>query len=401
MIRRATRFLALPLLVALLAACGGPAGGPTPGPPQGGGSAAQVSAGSFHSLARTTDGRAFAWGWNFQGGLGVGDGADRATAAAVAAPAGTRFAQVAGGGLHSVAVTDDGRVYAWGRNTSGAVGDGVPGDRLSPTAIAMPGAAPVAAVAAGGDFSLALTDDGRLFAWGANGARQLGDGTTTTRTTPVVVQFLGDVRFVDVDAGGSHALALGDDGHVYAWGNNNEGQLGDGTTNPRSLPQAVALPGDPTVVAIAAGTEFSLVLTDDGTAYAWGLNLEGRLGDGTTEDRLLPVAVALPDGPSFVDVAAGSGHALALASDGALYAWGLNDVGQLGDGTTSARSLPGPVAAPAGTSFAAVDAGGSHVLALTEGGALLAWGWNARGQLGDGSSDDRSTPGPVALPTAP
>lgn len=401
MIRRATRFLAFPLLVALLAACGGPAGGPTPGPPQGGGDAAQVSAGNFHSLARTTDGRAFAWGWNFHGGLGVGDGQDRATAAAVAAPAGTRFAQVAGGGLHSVAVTDDGRVYAWGRNTSGAVGDGVPGDRLTPTAIAMPGGAPVAAVAAGGDFSLALADDGRLFAWGANGSRQLGDGTTTTRTTPVAVQFLGDVRFVDVDAGGSHALALGDDGKVYAWGNNNEGQLGDGTTNPRSLPQAVALPGDPTVVAIAAGTEFSLVLTDDGTAYAWGLNLEGRLGDGTTDDRLLPVVVALPDGPSFVDVAAGSGHALALASDGTLYAWGLNDVGQLGDGTTSARSLPGPVTAPAGTTFVAVDAGGSHALALTDGGALLAWGWNARGQLGDGSSDNRSAPGLVALPTAP
>lgn len=401
MIRRATRLFAPTLLAIALAACGGPSTGPTPGPPPGGGAPAQVSAGSFHSLARTTDGRAFAWGWNLHGGLGIGDGQDRATAAPVAAPAGMRFAQVAAGGLHSVAVTDDGRVYGWGRNTSGAVGNGVPGDRLSPTAVAMPGNATVAAVAAGSDFSLALSDDGRLFAWGANGARQLGDGTTTTRTTPVAVQVLGDVRFVDVDAGGIHALALGDDGRVYAWGGNDEGQLGDGTTNARSLPQAVALPGDPTVVAIAAGTEFSLVLTDDGTAYAWGLNLEGRLGDGTTEDRLLPVAVALPDGPSFVDVAAGGGHAFALASDGTLYAWGRNDVGQLGDGTTTARSLPVPVAAPAGATFAAVDASGSHALALTDGGALLAWGWNARGQLGDGSSDNRSTPGPVALPTAP
>lgn len=401
MTRRSIHTVATLLAATVLAACGGPVGNTDPGPPPGGGAPVQVSAGAFFSMALTDGGHAFAWGWNLHGGLGIGTGEDRATPAVVAAPDGVRFTQVAAGGLHAVALADDGRVFAWGRNTFGAVGDGMNSDRLAPRAIAVPTDATVVAVAAGGEFSLALTDAGHVYAWGANSSRQLGDGTTTTRTAPVAVQVLGDPTFVAIDAGGDHVLALTDDGQVFAWGANNEGQLGDGTTDTRSLPQAVALPGDPTVIGIAAGSEFSLALTEDGTAYAWGLNFSGALGDGTTTRRLQPVAVALPEGPTFVEVVAGGQHALARTSAGELVAWGNNGQGQLGDGTTDARSLPGPVTAPAGTRFVAVDANGSHVLALTDAGDLVAWGWNARGQLGDGTTSNRALPVVVPIPGNP
>ncbi|SPE52188.1 hypothetical protein SBV1_1460008 [Verrucomicrobia bacterium] len=232
-------------------------------------------------------------------------------------------------------------------------------------------------LSAGGYHTLAAKSTGTAWAWGANVFGGLGDGTTTERLTPVQVKNLAEVSAVS--AGFGHSLALNYDGTVCAWGYNSNGQLGDGTTVNKTVP--VRVPGLTNVVAISAACASSYALRNDGTVWAWGNNSFGELGDGTTTQRLSPVVV-----PSLVGVTnIGSGcwayHCLAICSNGTVWAWGWNNCGQLGDGTTYNRSTPVQVTnLPAAT---AVAAGGYHSLALTTGGAVWAWGTNGYGQLGN------------------
>jgi alpha-tubulin suppressor-like RCC1 family protein len=292
---------------------------------------------------------------------------------------------VSGGWGHSLAIRSDGIVWAWGANWAGQLGDGTNSRSLAPVVVS--GLSDVVAVAAGGDHSLALKSDGTVWAWGDNYFGQLGDGSNSNRNVPVQVPSLSDV--VAVAAGGRHSLAVKSDGTVWAWGENFFGQLGDGS-NSRS-PVPVAVSGLSDVVAIAAGYAHSLALKSDGTVWAWGDNWSGQLGDGTNTTRNVPVAVSgLTD---VVAIAAGYGHSLALKSDGTVWAWGDNWSGQLGDGTNSPSLVPVAVSGLSGV--VAVAAGSYHSLAVMSDGTVWAWGDNDYGQLGDGSNS--RSPVPVAV----
>jgi alpha-tubulin suppressor-like RCC1 family protein len=220
----------------------------------------------------------------------------------------------------------------------------------------------------------------QLLAWGYNQYGQLGDGTTTIAHLPESVA--GNV--VAAAAGSLHSLFVKSDGTLWAMGLNCYGQLCDGTTTDRQLPESVA--GN--VVAAAAGAYHSLYLKSDGTLWAMGWNCYGQLGDGTTTDRHLPESVA----SNVVAVAAGYFHSLFLKSDGTLWAMGYNGYGQLGDGTTTGRHLPKSVA----SNVVAVAAGGQPSLYLKSDGTLWAMGNNDNGQLGDGTTTDRYLPESVA-----
>ena len=194
-----------------------------------------------------------------------------------------------------------------------------------------------------------------------------------------------------VIAGGyAHSLRLRSDGTVWAWGNNANGQLGDGSTTERHTP--VPASGLAGVVAIAAGQLHSLALKSDGTVWAWGYNYYGQLGDGSTTDRWGPVPVSGLAG--VVAIAAGDWHSLALKSDGTVWAWGYNVAGELGDGSTTQRTAPVPVSGLTG--MVAIGGGLYHSLALKSDGTVWAWGWNYFGQLGDGTTTQRLTPVPVS-----
>jgi len=183
------------------------------------------------------------------------------------------------------------------------------------------------AVTAGGSHSLAIVSDGAVWAWGDNRNGQLGDGSNVDSHVPVRVRDLTDVTAV---AGGAyHSLALRGDGTVWAWGLNQWGELGDGTNDDSSVPVRVA--GLTGVRAVAAGGDYSLALLDDGTVWSWGLNEWATLGNGTTADSSLPVRVAGLTGVGAI--AAGLGHAHALAGDGTVWSWGYNWWGELGDGS--------------------------------------------------------------------
>jgi hypothetical protein len=211
--------------------------------------------------------------------------------------------------------------------------------------VTVSGLSSVALVTAGTSYSLALKGDGTVWAWGWNNVGQLGDGTTTNRSTPVQVSGLSGIVFIG--AGSSHSFAIKNDGTVWAWGANSNGQLGDGTTTNRATPVQVA--GLTGVAALDGGQTHTVALKTDGTVWTWGANNLGQLGDGTTTQRTTPVQVTGLAGVSAV--AAGDTYfSIALKSNGTIYSWGFNNYGQLGDGTTTNRLTPVPVVMSVGPS---------------------------------------------------
>ncbi|MGH7753722.1 MAG: RCC1 domain-containing protein, partial [Gemmatimonadales bacterium] len=247
-------------------------------------------------------------------------------------------------------------------------------------------------IAAGGSHSLAALADGSVLAWGDNDDGQLGVGSS--RGLPVVVRNLDGI--VGVAAGLNHSLALTANGLVWVWGRNVGGLLADGDRSDRLVP--VQVQGIHNVRAIAAGASHSLALripadSTVGTVWAWGGNFYGQLGDGTTTSRAVPVQV---QGLSAIQaIAAGGFHSLALAADGTVWAWGRNSSGQLGDGTIEDRPVRVPVQVQGLSAIRDIAAGGVHSLALQDCGQLWAWGANYNGQLGVGIGAERPRPVPV------
>ena len=288
------------------------------------------------------------------------------------------------GADHTVMATPDGRVYAFGENGNGQLGEGSFTDRTTP--VLLPTLTGVTALSAGFQFTLARTWDGQVFAWGANTSGKLGDGTTTQRTRPVPITTLANI--VALATGDSHSLALASDGRVFSWGDNVSGQLGLGSTIDALVPTEITTLSN--IVAIAAGDSHSLAISSGGQLYVWGSNGSSRLGDGTTTTRTSPTLIGLTN---VVGIAAGAAHSLALQGGGAVYSWGLGSSGQLGHGSTTLMSTPTLVS---GMHASAIAAGDNHSAAIRGDGTLLVWGANASGQVGDGSTIQRTSPTVIA-----
>ena len=379
-----------------------------------------IAGGGTHSLALVANGTVRAWGMNERGQLGNDSTIDSAVPVLVRWPPDNQHAldkitAIAAGGFHSLALRSDGTAWAWGDNVHGQLGDGTDVQRPTPVEVLSPGVLDVRAIAAGRDHSLELYGDiVNAFKWGSH-----LDGLPED-PAPRQVPLSPNAALVDADVDGGylHSLVLTTAGHVFAWGANDSGQLGDGTLTPHATPLSVRQPSGvgqlEDIKAIAAGTRHNLALTAHGGVYAWGENDTSQLGDGTTDPHPLPVLVKDPPGPSngvlplrnltgVIAVAAGFGHSLALSADGTVWAWGSNDAGQLGDGSMTGRSVPERVKGPRGrrgggitaaylTDIVAIAAGERFSLALRVDGSVWAWGANDEGQLGDGTFFDRRYP---------
>lgn len=347
----------------------------------------RIGAGKSHSMALPTDGHVWTWGNNAYGQLGIGNTISSSIPMLV--PSFTNITYVTGGDNYSVALKSDGTVWAWGLNTSYQLGNGTQTTAKSPAQVST--ITSITAVRAGNNHSLARKSDGTVWGWGSNGKGQLGNNLTTSGTTPVQA---GISNVVSVAAGWDHSLAVKTDGTVWAWGWNQKGQIGiaggySEYNDPHSAPLQISALGTDNV-AVAAGERHSYAVKSDGTVYAWGINNYGELGNGTSDNSPHSTPTQVTGLTNITAVAVGNYHAIALASDGTLWAWGLNSSGQLGDGTTTQRLTP--VQVPGLTNIVAVEAGNAHSIAITRDGEIYVWGANGNGELGDGSDDNNSDP---------
>ena len=357
----------------------------------------------------------YGWGGNDSGqvgngALGGGSSSGVLLPVGISPPAGQAFASISAGGAFTVGVTTSGRVYAWGAGSLGQLGDGAYGGSTAPMPVTVPsppGGPPVVvtAVAAGNAHALALTSTGHVYAWGADLFGQLGNGTSARTDVATAVVTPAGVTFTAVAAGGDHSMALASDGRVFSWGANNDGQVGDGTTTARSTPTPVVAPVGVTFTALAAGTAHSLAVGADGSVYSWGFNASGQLGTGTTTDASTPQLVTMPSRVPVAQVAAGGSHSLALTPSGQVFAWGSDVFGQLSSALVATLPVDSdvpvqPLGLPPATPFVDIAAGQDASYALTANGVPWVWGGDYYGQLGDGTPGVNAA-APGAMTTLP
>jgi alpha-tubulin suppressor-like RCC1 family protein len=377
--------------------------------------ASMVSAGGFHTCALVA-GTVECWGDNESGELGNNTTTNSSSPVMVKGVGGTGtlsgVTQISAGKYHTCALVS-GSVYCWGENDYGELGNNSTTDSWTPVQVRLNATTyltGVTQVSASGKFTCALLSTGTVRCWGHNQYGQLGNGNTNDSS--IAVQVSGITNAIQVTNGANQACALLSDNTVKCWGYNNDGQLGDGSTTNRSTPvQVVGASGSGSltgVSVVSGGRLHTCALLSGGTVYCWGDNGNGELGDGTTTNRSLPVRVGSITNASTIS--AGEYHSCAVLSDGTAQCWGASAYGQVGDGTTADTSTPVTVIGPGGwgslTGIAAISAGGAdinetddyeHTCALTSDGTVVCWGQNNYGQLGNGTTTMSVSPVAVAL----
>ena len=365
----------------------------------------QVTAGASYTMARRSDSTMWGWGINNVYQLGIGDALSRSSPVQIGT---SSWYQVSAGFDHTLAIDSTTRnIYTWG-NINSVYGFTT---NYSWTQ-----------VATSGNHSLAIRSDGSLWTWGLNSAGQLGNGATINQSSPVQV---GTSSWSQIYAGDSHTVGITITNYMYAWGLNASGQLGNGTTVNQSVPAQIGLIGTSSWTQVTAGVSFTMARRSDSTLWAWGLNSVYQLGIGTTINQSSPIQIGtsswsfvsagvdhsvaidtitsniwtwgnvnsvftLTTPYSWTQVSEGLSHTLAIRSDSTLWAWGYNANGQLGDGTSISKSSPVQVGTSSWASVAAGDLHSVGISATTK--LLFAWGNNATGQLGDGTSISKSSP---------
>ncbi len=373
----------------------------------------KVSAGEFYTMILKTDGALWAFGRNIEGQLGNNRISGATPVEVLTAPGGrpmTGVDQVSAGYRHSMILKKNSDLWAVGGTDKGQLGIGQIGPdakKVTPVTVLTsppPGGQPmtgVKQVSAGGRHSMILKTNDTLWAVGANDFGQLGNDTTDTKSIPVQVLIVaGGAGMTEVDqvsAGSAHTMILKKNGELWAVGRNNVGQLGDNTTDNKLIPVAVKnAEGRPMteVAQVSAGLDYTMILKKNGELWAVGLNNFGQLGDGSTNDQWTPVEVKTADGSAMTGVAqvsAGFHHTMILKKNGELWAVGRNNFGQLGDGSTDDQWTPIEVKTADGsamTGVAQVSAGNFHTIIVKRDGTLWAVGDNRSGQLGNGKSGD-------------
>ena len=364
----------------------------------------QVDAGGEHTCGIGDDGKTYCWGDNDSGQLGDGTtGTDRTTPRAVNTA--ETFTQVSAGDLHTCAVTGGGAAFCWGEGAVGRLGNGGTTDQPSPGAVS--GGLSFSSISAGGNHTCAITSGtSRAYCWGGDGDGQLGNGTLAgQQTSPDSVETA--LTFASISAGGSisgnpfHTCAVDPLGNAHCWGDDTNGQLGNGAsiTGDQHLPSPVdqtGVTGGTFAPGISAGAFHTCAHTPGSLGYCWGVEANGRVGNGSTVGNETSPALVL-GGHLFTQISAGYTSSCAIEG-GAAFCWGSDGNGQIGNGaTTGDQTTPQPVSGA--ITFAQLSISGFHVVGRESGGQTHGWGDNDNGQVGDGRTTDQDVPVFVAATT--
>ncbi len=344
-----------------------------------------IELGEHHSCALKNNDRMWCWGETVGGRAGLGEMAD----AQRAEPVNPVWTDIAAGASHSCRRGESGSVWCWGGNSDGQLGSGDTTDRAAPDRVFVQWDERYDEIDARGNNTCAVRDNSDLYCWGDNSQGQIGDGTTTDRPTKTLV--LASVAQVST---GSHTCAVRLDGTLWCWGWNNTGQVGDGTTTSRSSPTQIGVATN--WASVSTGSQHTCGLTVGGTLSCWGNGSNGEIGNSSTADQLTPTPVN--GATSWTSVAAGNGHTCATVNDLDVLCWGLNVYGEVGDGTTTSRVAPTLVLSGV-NAVESVTTGDFHSCAVTVHGLvrqLYCWGANYVGQIGDGTTTGRPSPAPIA-----
>jgi alpha-tubulin suppressor-like RCC1 family protein len=338
----------------------------------------EIHAGRVSTCGLDQSGSASCWGENGQGRLGTGLGDELASSAVPLEVAGGIVFQSLSLDFNHACGVDAGRMaYCWGGG--GAIGQGTGDSAIAPTAVT--GGLTFGEIATGSTHSCGVADGAGANCWGYNVKGQLGDGTTTEHFAPAPLA--GGLAFQAFALGSEHSCGVTTGGDTYCWGAGDVGQLGVGSPPPfqETSPQLVA--GGHQFATVTAGESFACGLEAGGVAYCWGMNQFGQLGNGTMGGQSdIPVAVS--GGVSFDQIDAGFNHVCGLEADGTAHCWGWNQVGRLGTGDTTSVSAPVAVNA-GGLKFSQISAGDGHTCAMTLSQVAYCWGYNSDGQIGDGT----------------
>jgi len=316
------------------------------------------------------------------------------------------------GGTHSIALSSKGRVFSWGNNAKGQLGDGTSTRKLTPVEITnqfdLAEDEVISFITLGERHSAALTSKGRLFTWGWNFYGRLGNGTTTSSLFPIDITSHFNLHsnevITEVSLGVSHSSAITSEGRVFTWGDNAGGQLGDGTLSNKSSPMDITaklnLSSGEKAISISLGYVHSAVLTTEGRVFTWGNNTYGQLGNGTNNIQVNPVDItthfSLSTGEKIKSINLGEYHGIAVTSNNRVFTWGNNLKGQLGDGSNVNQSTPTEITnqfnLTTNETIELMSLGISHSIVVTSEERVFAWGDNSNGQLGDGTNVNQSSP---------
>jgi alpha-tubulin suppressor-like RCC1 family protein len=348
-----------------------------------------VSCGYFYTAATKTDGTLWLWGAGSSGQLGI-DKYYKYSPSMVDSQTNWLTTNSSKHTGFKAAIKTDGTLWLWGTGGNGQLGNNTVVSVISPVQTISDGTN-WRSFSTGGTFCAAIKTDGTLWTWGNNNNGYLGDGTGTSRSSPVQTVTYGNI-WNYVDCGQQHTAAIKTDGTLWMWGRNQFGNLGDNTALSKSSPiQTVAFGNNWQTVScnLLNTNAFTAAIKTDGTLWMWGRNLSGQLGDNTVVNKSSPIQT-ITGGTNWSSVACGNNHVAAIKKDGTLWAWGINSSGQLGDNTLIQKSSPVQTVA-GGTDWISVFCGANHTLATKKNGTIWGWGINTGGQL-DGSGISQSSP---------